>query len=420
MPLSSYLDYALLHAQLTALSVIGTQPTVPGRTRLALSDADRLARDQLVAWLRAMDLTVHIDAVGNIYGILEPEPAYAHVPVLLIGSHIDTVIEAGAYDGCYGVLAGLAVLRALRAAGVTPPRPVGVVAFSNEEGVRFQPDMLGSLTVAGGMPVAAVLDLVSTDGACYGDELVRIGYAGPMVPGSLPIHAYLELHIEQGPILAASGVSLGAVHTLQGISWQRITLSGVANHAGTTPLHLRHDPLVVAAQVIAALRSYAVQSTATVATVGTLELAPSAINVIPHTVTFTLDLRDPDDAALNRAEAHLLQLLATHASAEGVTAHCTPLARFAPVVFDAGLVDSISAVARSHGISCMPIVSGAGHDAQMIARIAPSAMIFVPSRDGISHNPAEYTTPTDLEGGLHVLCDVVARQLGITVTERSN
>ena len=225
MALSSYLDAALLHAQLAALSVIGTQLTVPGRTRLALSDADRLARDQLVAWMRAVDLTVHIDAVGNIYGILEPDPACAHLPVFLIGSHIDTVIEAGAYDGCYGVVAGLAVLRALRSAGVTPPRPVGVVAFSNEEGVRFQPDMLGSLTVAGGISVADVLDLVSTDGACYGDELVRIGYAGPMMPGSLPIHAYLELHIEQGPILAATGVSLGAIHTLQGISWQRITLS---------------------------------------------------------------------------------------------------------------------------------------------------------------------------------------------------
>ena len=171
MSLSSYLDYALLHAQLTTLAVIGTQPTVPGRTRLALSDADRLARDQLVAWMRAMDLTVHIDAVGNIYGILEPEPACAHVSVFIIGSHIDTVIEAGAYDGCYGILAGLAVLRALRAAGVTPPRPVGIVAFSNEEGVRFQPDMLGSLTVAGGMPVAAVLVSVALPGTgSYGER----------------------------------------------------------------------------------------------------------------------------------------------------------------------------------------------------------------------------------------------------------
>ncbi|MFM2309097.1 MAG: hypothetical protein RLY87_1218 [Chloroflexota bacterium] len=413
MPLSAFLDPALLHIQLSQLGAIGASATSPGRTRLALTDADKHGRDVLVGWLRELDLTVHIDQVGNIYGILEPAPADAHLPVFLMGSHIDTVVEAGAYDGCYGVLAGLAVLRAIRAAGITPPRPVGVVAFSNEEGVRFQPDMLGSLAVAGGISVAEVNALTALDGPTYGSELARIGYAGPRIPGSIPIHEYIELHIEQGPILAATDVTIGAVHTLQGISWQRVTISGKANHAGTTPLHLRHDPMVVAAQVIADLRAFARATESTVATVGMHNLAPNAINVIPHTATFTVDLRDPDDGALRLAESQLQELLQHYAQAEGVTVHCDVLARFAPVTFSADVVATITEVTRAHGISCRPMVSGAGHDAQMIARIAPSAMIFVPSRDGISHNPAEYTDPAHLEAGLRVLCDVVAMRLGI-------
>ena len=413
MPLSAFLDYTILHTQIATLAAIGTGPVTPGRTRLALTDADRQARDQLVDWLRELDLTIRIDSVGNIYGILEPAPADAQLPVMLMGSHIDTVIEAGAYDGCYGVLAGVAILRAIRAAGRTPQRPIGVVAFSNEEGVRFQPDMLGSLAVAGGISVADVHAIRATDGAIYGSELAHIGYNGSEQPGEIPVHAYLELHIEQGPILAATGVAIGAVHTLQGISWQRITIRGVANHAGTTPMRLRHDPMVVAAQVIAALRLFVQASHATLATVGTLALAPDAINVIPHSVTFTVDLRDPDEAQLQRAEAELRALLDSFCHAEGVQYDCESLTRFAPVVFDATLVETIRQVAADHGVTSVPIVSGAGHDAQMMARITPSAMIFVPSQDGISHNPAEYTAPAQLDAGLRVLCDVVARHIGM-------
>lgn len=415
MPLSAFLEPHILHQQLAHMACIGTDMLSPGRTRLALTDADKLGRDQLVAWLRELDLTIHIDAVGNIYGILEPDPLNSHLPVFLIGSHIDTVIEAGAYDGCYGVLAGIAVLRALHAAGTTPPRPVGVVAFSKEEGVRFQPDMLGSLAVAGGLSVDVVHALQATDSASYGTELARIGYAGTLIPGSIPIHEYIELHIEQGPILATLGTPIGAVHTLQGISWQRVTITGTANHAGTTPLQLRHDPAVVAAQVIADLRAYAGATESTLATVGTFTLAPNAINVIPHTATFTVDLRDPDESALLHAEAHLQSLLQQYAISEGVSVHCDVLARFSPVIFAAELVHTIQQVAAMQGIACRSMVSGAGHDAQMIARIAPSAMIFVPSREGISHSPAEHTDPAHLEAGLRVLCDVVASRLGIAI-----
>ncbi|MFM2031530.1 MAG: hypothetical protein RLZZ297_295 [Chloroflexota bacterium] len=413
MTLAPHIDTQILHAQLAAMGRLGAE-NGPGRTRLALTDADRAGRDLLVSWLHALDLDIHIDAVGNIYGILQPAPAQRHLPALVIGSHIDTVNEAGAYDGCYGVLAGVAVLRALRAAGVTPTRPVAVVAFSNEEGVRFQPDMLGSLAVAGGISLAEVHALVGTDGATFGAELARIGYLGANAPGALPLHAYLELHIEQGPILDAEGIAIGAVHTLQGISWQRITLHGTANHAGTTPLHLRHDPAVVAAQVIAAVRAHCRASESTVATVGTFAVSPSAINVIPHTATFTLDLRDPDHANLAAAEAFVAATLADYAAAEGVTVTVERLARFEPVNFDSGLVQTIQAAAAARGFTCRPMVSGAGHDAQMMARVCPSAMIFVPSRAGISHNPAEYTSPDQLDAGVAVLADVVSRCLALT------
>lgn len=412
MPQTFTIDPELVRAQIAALSRVGAGDA-PGRTRLALTDADKSGRDLFCSWLHALALDVHIDAVGNIYGILQPAPEHAHLPMLLLGSHIDTVIEAGAYDGCYGVLTGLGVVRALRAAGITPPRPVGVVAFSNEEGVRFQPDMLGSLAVAGGISTAAVHDLVATDGARYGDELRRIGYLGNAAPGALPIHAYLELHIEQGPILATEGITIGAVHTLQGISWQRVSLHGTANHAGTTPLHLRHDPAVVAAQCIAALRAFCRASESTVATVGTFAVSPSAINVIPHTATFTVDLRDPDPERLRASEAFFHDALTAHAAAEGVTVSVERLARFEPVAFDPGLVATIQAAAAARGYRCRPMVSGAGHDAQMLARICPSAMIFVPSQDGISHNPAEYTSPDALDAGMTVLADVTARILGL-------
>ncbi|MCX6014028.1 MAG: hydantoinase/carbamoylase family amidase [Chloroflexales bacterium] len=227
------LDAATLLAQLTQLGAIG-HDAGGGRTRLAFSDADKQGRDQLVAWMHALSLDIKIDQIGNIFGTFAgSDPTLAP---LMLGSHIDTVINAGMYDGCYGVLAGLAVLRALRQAGVTPRRSIVVAAFSNEEGVRYQPDMMGSLVYAGGIDVAQMWDVVGTDGTRLGDELRRIGYAGDLRPGAIVPHAYLELHIEQGPLREAHATQIGVVADLQGISWQQITITGVANHAGTTPM----------------------------------------------------------------------------------------------------------------------------------------------------------------------------------------
>ena len=407
------IDAAPLLAQINALGTIGVDATDGGRTRIALSDEDKAGRDQLVQWMRDLELDVRIDRIGNIVGILRAGTDEGERQPLMIGSQIDTVRNAGALDGCYGVLAGLAVARAYRSAGIAPPRPIIVAAFTNEEGVRYQPDMMGSLVYAGGLPVEVALDTIGTQGTRLGDELSRIGYAGELEPGAMVPHEYLELHVEQGPILEAEGRLIGVVENLQGISWQKITVHGTANHAGTTPTRLRNDAGYVAAAIIAFLREHVVAASpeTTLATTGVIRFEPDVINVIPRQATFTVDLRDPDDERLRAAETRLADFLATIAEREGVTIESERLARFAPVVFNAALVADIEASAQRLGFTHRRMTSGAGHDAQMVARIAPAAMIFVPSRGGISHNPREHTDDAQLIGGAQVLLDVVQRRL---------
>ncbi|MGX5830640.1 allantoate amidohydrolase [Mesorhizobium sp. 43Arga] len=375
-------------------------------TRLAASDTDRQGRDLFVGWLRQAGLDVAIDRIGNIFGIWQSADNTGEAP-LLIGSHIDTVIDAGIYDGCYGVLAGLEVIETLKAFGLSPSRPIAVAAFTNEEGVRFSPDMMGSQVHAGGVDVEAALAAVGTDGSTLGQELARIGYAGERELGFLKPHLYLELHIEQGPVLEREGIPIGAVETLQGISWQRITLDGVANHAGTTPMSMRCDAGYAAARVVTFLHDLAAASNApTVATIGTMSFEPNAINVIPSRAVFTVDLRDPDEQRLQAQEASLAAFL-EQLGAEGITVTVERLARFEPVVFDGRVVELIEAAARKRGLASRRMTSGAGHDAQMIARIAPAAMIFVPSAGGISHSPHEHTEDAELVAGANILLDVV-------------
>lgn len=409
------LDAPLLLQQIRELGTIGRDAAQGGRTRIALTDDDKAGRDLLVRWMREAGLDVHIDHIGNIFGVLPAASVDGNGQPLMMGSHIDTVRHAGALDGCYGVLAGLAVARAYRQAGVLPRRAIVVAAFTNEEGVRYQPDMMGSLVYAGGMTVQAALDTVGTDGTRLGDELARIGYAGRMVPGAIVPHAYIELHIEQGPVLEAQGQLIGVVTHLQGISWQRVTVHGVANHAGTTPTRMRHDAGYAAAACIAFLREQVVGAApdTTLATTGSLRFEPDVINVIPRKATFTVDLRDPDDARLRAAEQRLADFLAALAVREGVTIETEQLVRFAPVAFDARLADRIEAAAARRGLAHRRMTSGAGHDAQMMARIAPSAMIFVPSRAGISHNPREHTDDGQLVWGAQVLLDVVQDCLAV-------
>ena len=394
-----------LLGRLAALAEIGAIEGTEGCARLALTDEDRAGRDLVLTWMRDLALDITVDGIGNVVATL---PGRVAGPPVMCGSHIDTVRTGGRYDGNLGVLAGLEVIETLIEAGLTPPRPLAVGFFTDEEGARFPPDMLGSLVYVGGMALEEALDIEGIDGATVGDELARIGYAGPApVPGVAP-HAFVELHVEQGPVLEAEGVTIGAVDGVQGISWQEIAITGQSNHAGTTPMALRRDPGVVAAAIVTFARRLAADlGPPQVATVGRLDLAPNLVNVVPATATLTVDLRNTDDTVLCDAEHRLAEFVTTAAAAEGCTVESRVLARFEPVVFDRAVVDVVERIAADLGHPVKRMPSGAGHDAQMFARICPTAMVFTPSRDGLSHNPAEYTSPADLQAGADVLLRVM-------------
>lgn len=378
-------------------------------TRLAASDTDKAGRDAVVAWMEEAGLKVVVDRIGNLFGIWETEANRGREP-LMVGSHIDTVINAGQYDGCYGVLAGIEVIQTLRETGVQPERPLVVGAFTNEEGVRYAPDMMGSLVYAGGLEVEKALASVGTDGTILRDELKRIGYEGTVEPGFLKPHAFLELHIEQGPILDAEGISIGAVENLQGISWQRVTIQGVANHAGTTPTAMRIDAGLAAAKVNVFMRDRCLQSGGkTVCTVGTMAFEPNAVNVIPSQAVFTVDVRSPYEDQLKAEEQALADYLRELEATDHVKISTQRLVRFQPVQFDEKIVALVEASAQVRGLIHRRMTSGAGQDAQMMARICPTAMIFVPSVKGISHNPEEFTREEDLIAGANVFLDVVAQ-----------
>ncbi len=376
-----------------------------GCCRLALTDADKAGRDLVVGWMRELGLEVSVDRIGNVFGLRAGREPLAPV---MTGSHIDTVRTGGRYDGNLGVLAGLEVVATLNAVGIIMRRPLVVAFFTNEEGARFAPDMLGSLVFAGGLAVDEALAAVAIDGKVLGDELQRIGYAGSAPLPAYRPHAFVELHIEQGPVLDAEGLTIGAVEDLQGISWQEIAITGQSNHAGTTPMRLRHDAGFCAAAIAGFLRALARDmGGAQVCTVGRIELVPNLINVIAARATLTADLRNTDETLLRQAEARLDAFLATLGRDEGVSIRTKRLARYEPVIFDPVVIRCIENVASRLGLSQRRMTSGAGHDAQMLARICPAAMIFVPSVKGLSHNVAEYTAPADLEAGANVLLHTI-------------
>jgi N-carbamoyl-L-amino-acid hydrolase len=370
-----------------------------------LTDDDKQGRDRVVGWMCEQGLQVSVDRIGNVFGLRPGTEALAPV---MTGSHIDTVRTGGRYDGNLGVLAGLEVMATLDAAGLATRRPLVVAFFTNEEGARFAPDMLGSLVYAGGLSLEEGLAAIAIDGKALGAELDRIGYAGTApVPLYRP-HAFVELHIEQGPVLDAEGITIGAVENLQGISWQELTIAGQSNHAGTTPMRLRHDAGYCAAAIATFLRGLARDmGGAQVCTVGRIDLVPNLINVIAARATLTADLRNTDESMLRAAEGRLDDFLATLARDEGVTIRARRLARFEPVAFDGRIIGCIERVASALGYTSRRMTSGAGHDAQMLSRMCPTAMIFVPSVKGISHNPAEHTAPADLAAGANVLLQTI-------------
>jgi N-carbamoyl-L-amino-acid hydrolase len=403
------INEARLMARLNELAAIGA--TADGSCcRLALTDEDKAGRDLVAGWMSELGLEVHVDPIGNIFGLRRGSD---DVEPVMTGSHIDTVRTGGRYDGCLGVLGGLEVVQVLNEAGIRTRRPLVVGVFTDEEGARFHPDMCGSLVYAGGLPIDEAYATVGIDGKVLKDELARIGYLGDAPMPLYRPHAFVELHIEQGPVLDIEGVTIGAVENLQGISWQEVTITGQSNHAGTTPMRLRHDAGYCAAAIGHFLRALAKEMGGNqVATQGKVDLHPNLINVIAARARVTVDLRNTDEALLAQAESRFAAFLQQLAADEGVRIEAKSLARFEPVVFDRGVAELIARTAKKLGHSCRPMTSGAGHDAQMMARICPTAMIFVPSVKGISHNPAEHTEPAHLAAGADVLLHTLVELAG--------
>ena len=400
------IDLPRLMSRIEALGRIGALPG-GGVCRLALSPEDGAGRRLVVEWMRELGLDVTIDRIGNVRGL---RAGRIDGPPVMIGSHIDTVATGGLYDGNLGVLAGLEVIAALVEAEHLTRRPLAVAFFTNEEGARFAPDMMGSAVHQGSLDLDTALAAVDVDGRSVAECLAAIGFAGDAPPRSLTPHAYLELHVEQGPVLEREGVAIGAVTGVQGISWTEWTVSGVSNHAGTTPMSMRCDAGVVAARAVAAVRELAERlGGAQVATVGSLRLEPGLVNVVPRRAVFTVDLRNTDEATLRQAENLAARAIAEAAAAEGATVESRTLARFEPVDFDPAIVALVEATALGHGASVKRMPSGAGHDAQMFAPDCPTGMIFVPSRDGLSHNVREYTSVEEIGLGTEILLDVVLR-----------
>ncbi len=403
------IDGGRLLASLQELGRIGALEG-GGVCRLALTDEDKAGRDWVVAQMNALGMSVSVDGIGNVIGVYAGEQ---DAPPVMTGSHIDTVRTGGLYDGNYGVLAGLEVVRTLKHAGVRMRKPLAVAFFTNEEGSRFAPDMMGSLVFQGDLPLEAALDIKGIDGSSVRENLERIAYRGAMPTGTMQVDSYIELHIEQGPVLDIEKITIGAVEGVQGISWTEFTVGGVSNHAGTTPMRLRHDAGHVASRVACFARELARDLGGDqVATVGSLTVFPNLVNVIPNRVVFTVDLRNTDEKILRLAEQRLWAYAEEAAAAEGAEISRRSLARFEPVAFHPELVQLVEKTGRDLGFTVRRLPSGAGHDAQILARKCPSAMIFVPSVAGLSHNVREHTEPADLVAGARVLFRVLTHLAG--------
>lgn len=395
-----------LRESLEAMALVGATPR-GGVSRLALSDADREARDLFVRWLEGAGMRVEVDAMGNIFGRL-PGQRPGDAP-LLAGSHLDSQPRGGRLDGAYGVLAALEVARTLQDGGIVTGRPFEVVDWTNEEGSRFSPSMIGSAVFAGVTSLEEAYAAADSDGALLGEELARIGYRGELPCGGRVVYAYLEPHIEQGPVLEEEGITIGVVKGIQAMSRFNVVVRGEADHAGTTPMGRRRDALVAAADMVRGIRDLAGSQEGVVTTVGSLSVVPDSPNVVPGEVRFSIDVRCPEPALLAEVERALPQVLATASEREGTTFELErtwhlPLTRFAPKC-----VEAVREAAEELGYSHREIISGAGHDAGHLARICDSGMIFVPCEGGRSHTEAENASWGDLEAGANVLLGAVLR-----------
>jgi|SRR5580658_425386 N-carbamoyl-L-amino-acid hydrolase len=382
-----------------------------GVCRLSLGEFDRQVRVWFVAQCEAVGCTVTIDGMGNIFARRKGRDDT--LPPVGFGSHLDTQPTGGKFDGILGVLAGLEILRTLDDAGYETAAPLELVNWTNEEGARFSPSMMGSAVFAGKYRLEDARARSDKDGITVGSALDGIGFAGPAPCGGRRYGAFLELHIEQGPLLEASGTEIGIVTGVQGIRWYEVEVTGRDSHAGTTPMSHRRDAFQGAAQVAVALDALARRhGPHAVATIGICRVEPGSTNVIPGRVDFTIDLRHPELAVLDTIEAALGETIAAVGAETGLEFEVTPVQAAAPVRFDPRIIGEIRTAAESCGFSHRDIVSGAGHDAANLASVAPTAMIFVPCRDGLSHNEAESIAPDQAGAGADTLLRAVLALAG--------
>jgi len=403
------IDGERLWRSLMALAEVGAIAG-GGVRRLALTDEDRRGRDLFVRWCREAGCTVRFDAVGNLFARRAGRDA--SLPPVVTGSHLDTQPNGGRFDGAYGVMAGLEVVRALNDARIETGASVEVVAWTNEEGTRFAPSMMGSMAFAGLLPLESVLGSRDAQGLAFGDELARIGYRGEGL-GERPVGAYFEAHIEQGPILEETGHTIGVVTGGQGQCWYDLVLTGQAAHAGSTPMDRRRDALLGAARVVEAVNRIGTAfPPGGVATVGHLSVSPDSRNVIPGRVSMSIEIRHPDDTRRAAMDAAVREAVADAASRGRLEATLQKVLDQPATPFDAGCVAAVREAARTEGLAYLEMVSGAAHDAIAIARIAPTAMVFVPCAGGISHNEAESASPDDLAAGCRVLARAMLARAG--------
>lgn len=407
------IDADRLYASLNALGAIGAyhdEPTgLTGVRRLALTAEDGAGRRHVVDAMRALGLAVTIDRIGNVYARREGRDPRAK-PVMM-GSHIDSVATAGRFDGCLGVLGGLEVVRTLNDARQVTRRPIVVAFFTEEEGARFSTDMLGSAVATKRIALDRAWALTDRAGKSVKSELEAIGFLGEAPVELDPPHAYVECHVEQGPVLRAANVDIGVVTGVQAIAWHELVITGRSAHAGTTPMELRRDPGIAAARIQLYLRAMVLSGRYTKqlrATVGVTQYSPGLVNVVPNRVQMTVDVRHPDDEVLKRALGELVPFYAKVAEEERVEVQHKVTARTPNIAFAPRVQELVLKHAEGRGLSFKKIVSGAGHDAQEMAAVCPAGMVFVPGEyEGISHNPREFSTKEQCANGVNVMLDVV-------------
>ena len=400
-----------LWASLMELAKIGATPK-GGVCRLTLTDLDKQSRDLVLRWAVDAGMTVTIDKIGN--GFMRRAGRNNSLPPIVTGSHIDTQPTGGKFDGNYGVLAGIEVVRTLNDLGIETEAPIEVAFWTNEEGSRFVPVMMGSGVFAKAFTLEHAYAATDTEGKSVKGELERIGYIGEQEPGDHPIGAYFETHIEQGPVLEDNDVTIGVVSGVLGIRWFDCTVTGMEAHAGPTPMALRKDAMLAATRimqdVVAAAHRYPPHGRGTV---GMVQVFPNSRNVIPGRVKFSIDLRNATDALVDQMADEVKAFAVKVGQEHGVDVKIEMVSSYSAIAFHPDCVDAVGRSAAKLGYSNMPAVSGAGHDAVYMAKLAPAGMIFIPCKDGISHNEIEDAKPEHITAGCNVLLHAMLERAGV-------